>query len=93
MFNTENPDYEYSKVIVEDQIISENASTFDFNSIPVEVEIDGVRTAAGSNIGEAPEKIAVGLDYQWCPERQNIKTVYPRFTNYVSDKTIGNWWK
>ena len=93
MFNTENPDYEYSKVIVEDQIISENASTFDFNSIPVEVEIDGVRTAAGSNIGEAPEKIAVGLDYKWCPERQNIKTVYPRFTNYVSDKTIGNWWK
>ena len=93
MFNTANPDYNFSKVLVKDSIIANDATTFDFNSIPVEVEIDGKRVAAGSNIGEAPEKIAVGLDYKWCKERTNIKDVYPAFLEYVADKNKINWWK
>ena len=93
MFNTKDPDYEYGKVIVEDSIIGEAAETFDFNSIPVEVMVGKTRVAAGSNIGEAPEKIAVGLDYKWCKERENIKEVYTRFVDYVGNKSLTNWWK
>jgi hypothetical protein len=94
MFNTSNPNYDYAKVLIEDEIIGTgDAATFDFNSIPVEIEVDGVKTAAGSDLGKAPEKIAVGVDYQWCKERQNIKDVYPKFIDYVGDKTIDKWWK
>ena len=93
MFNTSDPDYEFGKVLVEDYILGETASTFDFNSIDVWVDVDGTKSSAGSNIGEAPEKIAVGLDYKWCKEKQNIKDVYPRFTDYVGDKTVTGWWK
>ena len=93
MFNTSNPNYDYAKVLVQDSIIGTDASTFDFNTIPVVVIVDGEKTTAGSNIGQAPEKIAVGLDYKWCKERENIKTVYPRFSEYVTNKEITNWWK
>ena len=93
MYNTSNPDYNFGKVLIQDSIISGNASTFDFNSIPVQVEIDGKKVVAGANIGEAPEKIAVGLDYKWCEEKMNIKDVYSNFPKYVTDKTFTNWWK
>lgn len=93
MFNTSNPDYDFASVLVEDSIISSNASTFDFNSIPVEVEVNGERQVAGSNIGQAPEKIAVDLDYKWCREKESIKTKYPRFIEYVGNKEITDWWK
>jgi len=55
--------------------------------------VNGVKTTAASNIGEAPEKIAVGVDYKWCKEKQNIKDAYPRFTEYVGNKSITDWWK
>ena len=80
-------------VLVQDSIIANDASTFDFNSIPVEVVVNGKTIAAGSNIGQAPEKIAVDLDYKWCKERMNIKDVYPAFLEYVADKANTNWWK
>lgn len=100
MFNTSNPDYNYGKVLIQDDIINKTPATgpdesfsFDFSTIPVEVEIDGKKVVAGANIGEAPEKIAVGLDYKWCKEKVNIKDVYGRFPEYVADKTITDWWK
>ena len=95
MFNTSNPDYNFGKVLIENQILGNgsDASKFDFNSIPVTVVVDGEETEAGANIGQAPEKIAVGVDFKWCKESQNIKEAYPKFVNYVSDKTVNNWWK
>ena len=100
MFNTSNPDYNYGKVLIQDDIINKTPATgpdesfsFDFSTIPVEVEIDGKRVVAGANIGEAPEKIAVGLDYKWCKEKVNIKDVYGNFPKYVADKNLTNWWK
>ena len=101
MFNTSNPDYNYGKVLIQDDIINVTSATgpdesfsFDFNSIPVQVEIDGKKVDAGANIGEAPEKIAVGLDYKWCKEKVNIKEVYGnKFLEYVADKTKTDWWK
>jgi hypothetical protein len=95
-YNDEKIDYDFGYVLIEDEIIGTseaNTKAFDFNTIPVEIEVNGVKTAAGSNIGEAPEKIAVGLDYKWCKEKNNIKETYPRFVNYVGDKSITNWWK
>lgn len=93
MFNTYNPDYKFGKVLVQDSIISTNAKSFDFSTIPVEIEINGKRVAAGSNIGQAPEKIAVGMDYKWCKEKMSIKNVYEHFTDYVGNKTMTGWWK
>lgn len=100
MYNTSNPDYNLGKVLIQDDIINEISATgpdesfsFDFNSIPVQVEVDGKKVDAGANIGEAPEKIAVGLDYQWCKEKMNIKDVYVRFPEYVANKTITDWYK
>ena len=95
MFNTSKPDYNYGKVLIENQILGDatDFSTFDFNSIPVKVVVDGEEFVAGSNLGQAPEKIAVGVDYKWCTERQNIKNAYSKFIDYVNDKTITNWWK
>jgi hypothetical protein len=93
MFNTsKNPDYTFGKVLFDGEI-GVAAETFDFNSIPVVVEVNGERVAAGSNIGEAPEKIAVGIDYKWCEEYTNIKQTYPKFVRYVSDKTFTGWYK
>ena len=92
MFNTAKPDYTYGKVIF-NEIIAEDAETFDFNSIPVQVEINGKKITAESNIGEAPEKVAVDLDYKWVVERTKITTVYPKFADYVKDKTVIDWWK
>lgn len=92
MFNTENPDYDYGKVLF-NEIIDTEAETYDFNSIPVKVKVNGDDVTAGSNIGEAPEKIAVGLDYKWVTERTKISDVYPKFKNYVADRTITDWWK
>ncbi len=94
MFNTANPNYDFGKVLIENEIIEgADAETFDFNSIDVVVDVNGVKTTAASNIGEAPEKIAVGVDYKWCKEKQNIKDAYPRFTEYVGNKSVTDWWK
>ena len=92
MFNTSNPDYEFGYELIDDEIISENAEKFNFNNIPVEVEVDGQRVPAGSDIGQAPEKIAVGLDYKWCQEKNNIKDIYPNFIKYVTDKNYKDWY-
>lgn len=93
MFNTgADRNFEFGKTIYEGEIAGA-PDTFDFNSIPVVVEVNGERVTAAANIGEAPEKIAVGVDYKWCEEYKNIKNVYSGFTTYVSDKTQTGWYK
>lgn len=96
MFNTgKDRDYTFGKTIYEGTFEgnAEDAKTFNFNSIPVEVEINGSKVTAGANIGEAPEKIAVDVDYQWVEEYTKITTVYSKFADYVADKTVTDWWK
>lgn len=93
MFNTgADRNFEFGKTIYEGEIAGA-PDTFDFNSIPVEVEVNGTKVTAASNIGEAPEKIAVGVDYKWCEEYKNIKNVYGGFIQYVGDKTKTEWYK
>lgn len=101
MSNTSNPDYNFYKELISDEVIGytptvdpiDGSFPFDFNSIPVKVVVDGNEVTAGANIGEAPEKIAVGIDYKWCKEKQNIKDVYSNFPKYVANKSLTNWWK
>ena len=91
MFNTENPNYNFRKVIFNEEIATD-AKTFDFKSIPVIVKVNGAEVEAGANIGQAPEKIAVDVDYQWCKERDNIKLIYPGFVQYVANHNLDKWW-
>ena len=54
-----------------------------------------VRVMKGGNLvtltaepGRAAAKIAVGTDYEWCDEREDIDTKYDgKFSNYVGDET------
>ena len=100
MFNTSNPNYEFKSELIKDSIIARTPAfapnesfSFDFNSIPVEIVVNGQKVVAGANIGEAPEKIAVGLDYKWCKETMSVKDVYDGFKLYVKDKTKTDWYK
>ena len=38
--------------------------------------------------GKAPEKIAVSTSFEWCGERVPIYTVYPKFKDWVKDKSV-----
>lgn len=100
MFNTSNPNYEFKSELIKDSIIARTPAiapnesfSFDFNSIPVEIVVNGQKVVAGANIGEAPEKIAVGLDYKWCKETMSVKDVYDGFKLYIKDKTKTDWYK
>ena len=93
MFNTgKDRNFNFYKVIYEGTI-DDDAETFNFNSIPIKVKIGDDLYDAGADIGKAPEKIAVDVDYKWCEEYKNIKNVYSGFTTYVSDKTKTGWYK
>ena len=69
-----------------------------YNAIPVIVKANtgaNVYTTyeLKTKIGSAPQKIAVGTDFQWCNERESIETKYPSFKTYVGDPTLSDWWK
>lgn len=68
--------YEQIPVVVED---TKNAGQF-------------VRYELKLTIGEAPQKICVDTDYQWCAERTNIEVEYPKFIDYVGNPSIGYDW-
>ena len=70
---------------------------YDYAKIPVVVKR---KDSAGSftayelkySIGKAPQKIAVGTDYEWCDEKQSIDDKYKRFKDYVGDPNLGYSW-
>ncbi len=43
-------------------------------------------------IGKAPQKLCVPITFQWCNERVSIKDRYPRFSDWVLNKSIGWSW-
>lgn len=51
-------------------------------------------TATG---GAPAAKVCVGVDYatghKWCEERQSIKTVYNKFSQWVADSPTLIWWR
>lgn len=67
------------------------------NSIKVAVKKYGKMIELKAPAGQVPTKIAVGKDFEWCDERQDIDDKYrlidgtPLFKNYVQG-VIGNDW-
>ena len=69
-----------------------------YNAIPVVVKDTRYASEYSTyelktTIGKAPQKIAVGTDFQWCDERVNIEVQYPAFKTYVAEPGLKNWWK
>lgn len=61
------------------------------NNIPVVVTYkDGSTKTLDATKGQAPEKIAVLNGFEWPSEKQNIKSKYSHFKDYVED-TTGEW--
>ena len=61
------------------------------NNIPVVVTYkDGSTKTLDATKGQAPEKIAVLNGFVWPSEKQNIKSKYSHFKDYVED-TTGEW--
>lgn len=63
------------------------------NNIPVTVEKNGTTVELQARQGKAPSKIAVGIDYEWCEEKQDIESKYPKFSDYVQNPWNNEWWK
>ena len=57
-------------------------------SIPVVVHYKNQTITLGVETGEAPEKICVRTDYEWCSEREPIQSKYELFPYWVNDKTV-----
>ena len=62
------------------------------NGILVEVEKDGVKIPITAQRGKVASKIAVGTDYVWCLERQDIVKKHPNFGKYVTGEVEDIWW-
>lgn len=57
-------------------------------SIPVVVTKNGQNIELEAEQGYAPGKIQVEKYYQWCAEREDIATKYPKFLDYVGDQNV-----
>ena len=63
------------------------------NSIEIRVQKSGTLFMLKAPKGQAPSKIAVDTDYNWCGERDNINTIYGKFNDYVEhDSYAWNKW-
>lgn len=69
------------------------------NSIKVYVEKGGVLHPLTAPVGDVASKIAVGIDYDWCYERQDIEEKYSTsngvslFMQYVKGEVGNDWYK
>lgn len=64
-------------------------------NIPVVVHNKGKQYELLANIGQAPAKICVGTDYEWCIEYQHIKSKYPKFIEWSTKNPMqyeDNYW-
>ena len=55
------------------------------------VQKSGTQFVLKAPKGEAPSKIAVDTDYEWCDERQDINEKY-YFKEWVGDKDAESKW-
>ena len=72
-----------------------NVANDDINNIPVIVYNNGEEYELLANIGQAPAKICVGTDYEYCLERQHVKQKYPKFVEWSTRNPMqygDNYW-
>ena len=81
--------------VSKDPVTFELEGTFDKdpNKIKVMVQKDGNWIELEARKGRVASKICVGVDYNWCSERQDIATKYPSFAQWVTNTTPSEWWK
>ena len=63
------------------------------NDVKIKVQKRGEWYDIEAHVGEPASKLAVGTDYEWCDERQNINDKYSNFSNYVQENTLTEWWR
>lgn len=93
MVNTNNGTVKKSPVEFSLKLKNEASGTYNANDIEVKVNNNGTWMTLTSNVGKAPEKICVDNSFEWCDERVNVNSVYPKFSKYVSNPSINDWWK
>ena len=92
MVNTKKGTVDKSAVEFTIKLKNVESSSFNANDIEVKVDNNGNVITLTSNVGKAPEKICVDTSFEWCDEKVNVNTVYPNFSRYVSNPSIGKWW-
>ena len=96
MMNTyqgQHNSYSCPEVLLDDNWWSGNNIQDIANSIMLRVQKSGTQFVLKAPKGEAPSKIAVGTDYEWCDERQDIEEKYgSKFTEYVGGAHSWNTW-
>lgn len=66
----------------------------DANNIEIKVKKDGVLIPITAERGKVASKIAVGTDYEWCSETEDIEKKYSNFGKYVKGEIDYNeWWE
>ena len=96
MMNTyqgQHNSYSCPEVLLDDNWWSGNTIQEIANSIMLRVQKSGTQFVLKAPKGEAPSKIAVGTDYEWCDERQDIEEKYgSKFTEYVGGAHSWDTW-
>ena len=96
MMNTyqgQHESYTCPEVLLEDNWWSGTNIQDIANSIMIRVQKSGSQFVLKAPKGEAPSKIAVGRDYVWCDERQDIEEKYgSKFTEYVGGQHSWDTW-
>lgn len=91
MVNTQ-PNAHYATKTNEQEFVIDQAYP-SYKDIPVMVGVDananpmtneGMTTLKAEK-GSAPQKIAVGTNFEWCDERQQIESLYTNFDEYVGN--------
>ena len=89
MVNTQKDQHYATKTDKQEFVIDQAYASY--KDIPVKVGVDAdanPMTEEGmielkANRGAAPQKIAVGTNFEWCNERDQIEQTYDTFTEYV----------
>lgn len=81
--------------VTKDPVTFELGGTFDYQADKIEVRVykNDTWVVLNAPIGKVASKICVGVDYDWCAERQDIENKYPNFAKWVQNTTPSEWWK
>ena len=95
MMNTyqgQHNSYSCPEVLLDDNWWSGNNIQDIANSIMLRVQKSGTQFVLKAPKGEAPSKIAVDTDFEWCDERDNIDDIYHgNFKKYVEGESGYEW--
>lgn len=65
---------------------------WNLNNLPVMVQKNGEWIEIKAERAKAAAKIAVPTTFEWCGEREDIATKYPKFTDYVNNEQANIDW-